>query len=319
MRGRVAFLGAALSAPRLLRILSLVAAAGFGLAPCGVRPCEAQVTPGFIENFDNPPDPAGWTGGPSPTNPGTGGKDGAGDGFLRVATPSLGHLGAHSGLSTSYAGDYLAAGVNQIKLWLSDIETDDPLEIHLSIGNGTHLWTRNAGFLPPHGAWAEYTVDLDGPTGWTRIIGLSGTYQEALQTVDRIHIRHDLAPFVQTPESITGQFGLDGIRLINTNVSVEPRPGAVRPLELRAPYPNPSRGPVTFAMVQHRPSEIRLEIVDVAGRRIRSAVLPEAGAGPRTWMWDGLDQAGNRTPAGAYRVRATGPDGGMSQPLVRIP
>ena len=284
----------------------------------GARLAAAQPVVGFVENFHAADGTAGWTGGSLTSNPGTGGVDGPGDGFLRVATPAEANLGSNSSLSAAFAGDYAAAGVNQIRLWFNDIEIDDALELHLLIGNGTNFWQRNAGFLPPHDAWAEFVVDLDGPTGWTRTHGLSGTFQEALQTADRIHVRHDLAPYVMSPNPIKGDYGMDKVTLASRTVGVEPRPGAVRPLDLRAPYPNPSRGPVTFAMVQHRPAEVRIEIVDVSGRRIRTASLPAAGAGPRTWLWDGLDASGNRVPPGAYRVRATGPDGGMSQPLLRI-
>jgi flagellar hook assembly protein FlgD len=51
---------------------------------------------------------------------------------------------------------------------------------------------------------------------------------------------------------------------------------------------------------------------------VRAEVLPAAGSGLRTWMWDGLDQSGRRAAPGNYRVRVTSDDGGTSQPLVRV-
>lgn len=320
MRRRASLSAVRVLPPSRLRFLSGAAALALLLTLAGARNAASQPVLGFVENFSSAPSTSGWTGGTGPTNPGTGGVDGVGDGFLRVATPAGANLGANSSLSPDFAGDYVAAGINQIKVWLNDIETDEALELHLLIGHGGNFWQRNAAFLPPHNAWAEFVVDLDGPTGWTQTIVVGGplTFTQALQTADRIHLRHDKAPFVQSPDTIKAQYGMDKVTLATSTVSVDPPANVVRPLELRLPYPNPSRGPVTFAMVQHRPSEVRIEIVDVTGRRIRGATLPAAGVGPRTWLWDGLDLSGNRVPPGAYRVRATGPDGGMSQPLLRV-
>lgn len=308
---------AGVSDPRALLHATALALAALAWA---TLPAHGQPVIGYTQNWNPADGLAGWTGGSSNSNPGTGGVDGAGDGFLRVATATVANLGANSSLDPAFAGDYLAAGVNRITLWLNDVDSDDALELHLMIGHGGNFWQRNAAFLPPHNTWAEYVVDLDGPTGWTKTHGITPeTYADALRTADRIHIRHDRPPFTSSPDGIAGQYGLDKVTLTSSTVGVDP-PGAgvVRPLELRAPYPNPSRGPVTFAMVQHRPAEIRIEIVDVAGRRIQSARLPAAGAGPRTWLWDGRDANGNRVAPGAYRVRATSADGGMSQPLLRI-
>ena len=300
--------------------LSRAAVLGTFLLVIAAPAAFAQAVLGFVENFDEAPSTAGWTGGAVTENPGTGGVGGAGDGFLRVATVTVSHLGSNSSASAAYVGNYTAAGINRIKLWLNDIETDDALELHLLVGNSSNFWQRNAAFLPPHNQWAEYTVDLDGPTGWTHIYNIGGTHTwaEAMQNVDRLHVRHDNAPYSNIPNDIAGQYGMDKVQLSSSTVSVDPPASVVRPIELRAPYPNPSHGPVTFAMVQHRPSEVRIEIVDITGRRVFAATLPAAGVGPRTFLWDGRDLAGHRAPAGAYRVRVTGPDGGMSQPLLRI-
>jgi hypothetical protein len=300
--------------------LSRAAVLGLLLTMIAARAAVSQAVVGFVENFNDPPSTAGWTGGADISNPGTGGVDGAGDGFLRVATAAIANLGSNSSLSPAYTGDYTAAGINRIKLWLNDVETDDALELHLLVGNSSNFWQRNAAFLPPHQTWAEYTVDLDGPTGWTQVYNIPGghTWAEAMQTVDRLHMRHDRAPYSNIPDPIQGQYGLDKVLLTSSNVGVVPPASVVRPIELRVPYPNPSRGPVTFAMVQHRSTEVRIEIVDVTGRRVFANTLPAAGAGPRTFLWDGRGTNGQRVAPGAYRVRVTGPDGGMSQPLLRI-
>ena len=58
-------------------------------APAGAAP-----TLGFVEDWP-PGTLSGWGGGSaSYTNPGTGGKNGAGDGFLQVGNTTAGKLGA---------------------------------------------------------------------------------------------------------------------------------------------------------------------------------------------------------------------------------
>ncbi len=160
----------------------------------------------------------GWDGGSDLSNPGSGGIGGAGDGFLLISTPFPTHLGARC-MSSEYQGDWLASGVTKVVLWLDDVNGADPLEIHFAIGNAANFWQYNTGFKPPNNAWQRYSVDLTSEANFTRIIG-QGTFAAALQHVDRIHLRHDLAPFMQSPDPIQGDVGLDGLTLTNDAVPV---------------------------------------------------------------------------------------------------
>ena len=61
------------------------------------------VTPGLIDDF-MAPGTNSWSGGAALSNPGSGGVDGAGDGFLLISrTPFSGNLGARSA-NPSYLG-----------------------------------------------------------------------------------------------------------------------------------------------------------------------------------------------------------------------
>ena len=191
-----------------LLVLSLIAGAA-GAAPLV----------GFVENW-NGTSLDGWTGGSIYTNPGTGGLSGAGDGFLQVSLTSPGHLGT-SCSNTEYGGNWISAGVNKVRFYLNDVNNAQSLEIHFGIGNGTNFWQYNTGFVPTFHAWTLFTVDLSSQTGWTRTIG-SGTFQAALMAVDRILIRHDRAPFQQTPDFTAGDFGIDQLTLTNDAVAVAP-------------------------------------------------------------------------------------------------
>jgi flagellar hook assembly protein FlgD len=45
-------------------------------------------------------------------------------------------------------------------------------------------------------------------------------------------------------------------------------------------------------------------VLDVAGRRVRTLVVREFGAGTRELVFDGKDDAGREVPPGVYRVLA---------------
>jgi hypothetical protein len=294
-------------------LLSLAAALTFTGAAI------AAPTLGFLESWPGA-SLQGWGGGSALSNPGAGGTGGATDGYLRFSTPNGGQrrLGVNS-FGTEYAGDWAAAGITQVRLWLNDVGTDDPLEIHFSVGDGTsNFWQYNVSFLPPHDRWAEFVVDLSSDANWTRIIG-AGTFAQALQAVDRVHVRHDLAPFGQSPDLIDADAGLDRVLLTNGVTGVAPGgPGAPRALELAAPMPNPSRGVVAFSLEMFDGGAVSLEIVDVTGRLVRRAGLAATGPGARAWTWDGRDASGRAAPAGYYRVRAVGAAGGASRGFVRL-
>lgn len=187
-------------------------------------PALAVSTP-FTEDFTDGTT-RGWSGGAFVSSPVTGGVGGTGDGFLRIATENDAFLGSRN-RGIEYAGDYIAAGVTTIKLWLADIEGDQDLDVHVAIGRRTNLWLFNAGFAPTE-EWSEFTVDLTDESLWTQIAGGTAglTFTEALSSADRMLIRHDPAPFAPVgtgPDLITGEVGVDRIQFI-------PAPGAALPL-----------------------------------------------------------------------------------------
>ena len=304
-----------------------IALALAALAICAGRATAVPVV-GFIEEFPGT-STASWSGGTPFSNPGTGGFLGAGDGYLLLENPAASDFGAKAGeaLGPEYVGNWTTAGITRVRIWINDVGADDPLEMHFSLGNGDRLsptanfWQYNVGFLPPLHAWGVYDVDLTSGVDWTRLLG-TGTFANALTIVDRVLIRHDLAPFLpipQHPDLIAADAGIDHILLTNGLVNVDPlTPVAVRPVELAPPYPNPARGPVSLVVRAADAGPVQIQIVDAAGRSVRRAALAAAGTGPRTWLWDGQDDRGRRVPAGLYRVRAFGASGGMSRPIVRV-
>ncbi len=320
-----------LAASRLIPVPTLVApalrfAVFLALAAVALGPSPAPAAPvlGFIEEFPGT-STASWSGGTPFSNPGAGGYLGAGDGYLLLENGFATQFGSKAA-GLEYVGDWTAAGITQIRVWINDVGADDPLELHLSIGKGdqtltANFWQYNVGFLPPLHSWGAYVVDLTAGANWTRMQG-SGTFADALTVVDRVLIRHDLSPYLpqpNPPDAIAADAGIDHLLLTNGLVAVNPfEPRVTHPVELAPPYPNPSRGPVSIAVRAADAGPIAIRIVDAAGRNVRRAELADAGSGPRIWLWDGRDDGGRQVPAGYYRVHASGASGGMSRPIARV-
>jgi flagellar hook capping protein FlgD len=286
---------------------------------------------GFVEEWSGT-SLSGWgVGGTPASNPGTGGLLGPGDGFLKLSSSVVFNYGTFSS-GPEYAGNWTAAGITQVRVWLSDLGTDDPLEIHFGLGRDVHslspnFWVYNIGVIPPVNAWQEYVVDLTAPADWTQTFG-TGTLADALAACEKIHLRHDVPPITPSPEGAMGDLGIDHLVLASPAIldvaSDPPAAGArrvavARPVSLAPPAPNPSRGPVALALETFVAGPVHVEIVDASGRRVRRVELAEGPAGPRSWTWDGTDERGRRAAPGYYRARAWNAAGGTSRPLIRTP
>jgi len=75
------------------------------------------------------------------------------------------------------------------------------------------------------------------------------------------------------------------------------------PTGLRGLSPNPFRAETVLSYGLERPSHVRLEIYDVAGRLVRQLVSCEQPAGTHASRWDGRDAAGVRRASGVYFAR----------------
>jgi hypothetical protein len=69
---------------------------------------------------------------------------------------------------------------------------------------------------------------------------------------------------------------------------------------------------------QARAGAARLEVYDVAGRRLRSIELPAAAAGSRFVPWDGRDGAGQQVGSGVYLYRLSAGGETVSGRLVKV-
>jgi hypothetical protein len=200
---------------RAARFAAAVAWVMAALSTCA--PAHSAPVIGYVDEWSDGT-LGGWGGGATYSNPGTGGFLGAGDGFLVMSTPTLGRLAGFS-TSTAYTGNWRAAGITRLRVRLNDVNADDPLEMHVMIVSGPDLWIDNTGFAPPENAWAEFTIDLGSAAAFTHVVG-TGTFDQAMQSVDRIQIRHDTPPFTQPADLIQADVGIDHVELLGGTVPV---------------------------------------------------------------------------------------------------
>ncbi|MGH2570364.1 MAG: S8 family serine peptidase, partial [bacterium] len=94
-----------------------------------------------------------------------------------------------------------------------------------------------------------------------------------------------------------------------TDVSLVTSPGT---FQLSAPRPNPFASQSTIQYAVPSPgAEVRIDVFDVSGRRVRTLVQGAIPPGRHSVTWDGRDGAGRHTSAGVYFARMEA--GGFSQ------
>jgi hypothetical protein len=75
-------------------------------------------------------------------------------------------------------------------------------------------------------------------------------------------------------------------------------------LAFGSPAPNPARSSTRFAMTLPSAMDVRVEVFDLAGRRVRVLAEGSRGAGSSDLVWDLRDDHGRMLHAGMYLVRA---------------
>lgn len=82
--------------------------------------------------------------------------------------------------------------------------------------------------------------------------------------------------------------------------------------------PNPARGAIRCAFAAAQGQAWALEVLDVAGRRVRALASGTGEGGSLERAWDGQDDRGKPLPAGVYYVRATVGEGQETRRVVRL-
>jgi hypothetical protein len=90
-------------------------------------------------------------------------------------------------------------------------------------------------------------------------------------------------------------------------------------VSLSAAWPQPTRGGARAMLELGTSADVRAEILDVTGRRVRALVDARWGAGWRELAWDGLDAAGARVHAGIYLLDVRAGEMRVARTIVVLP
>lgn len=94
-------------------------------------------------------------------------------------------------------------------------------------------------------------------------------------------------------------------------------PGGAR-FAFAPPAPNPARARATFAVTLPEAGELRLEVFDTAGRRVRALAAGPREPGTHAFAWDLRDDAGRRVAPGLYLARCAAAGEAVTRRVVAI-
>ncbi len=110
--------------------------------------------------------------------------------------------------------------------------------------------------------------------------------------------------------------GEDWTLLRRVSVTVAPAPTAAAPSI--SVWPNPGNPRFHVELSLPKATRVRVSVMDIAGRRVATLHDGPMGAGERTLIWDGMDDAGRAQSSGVYLLDLRGTAGVASRRLVLL-
>lgn len=101
------------------------------------------------------------------------------------------------------------------------------------------------------------------------------------------------------------QFAIDDIYWSGGGTAVQDLADTLKPFTLRPNYPNPFNPSTRMAFSLQEASEVRLEIFDSRGRKVKTLVSDRFAAGEFSVIWDGTDANHSPLPSGLYLYQLT--------------
>jgi hypothetical protein len=188
--------------------------APFLLSAVGLATASWAITLGQIDDFEDGTT-MGWTEGifsPNPpTNVPTGGPEGAGDSYLQNVSSGSIFAGGKMVMfnQTQWAGDYIAAGVTGIELWMANLGADS-LFMRVGVqGALTQFVSTVSVPLAPGSGWQNVSFNLT--TAGMSLVSGTASLSQVLSTVTDLRILSaKLAPSWQG-DRIAATLGVDHI------------------------------------------------------------------------------------------------------------
>jgi hypothetical protein len=181
-------------------------------------------------------------------------------------------------------------------------------------GDGSNVLFRFAvddnnlsGATPDHEVSPWYTVDwlgwklvswnmaTDGTGTWLGDGTLNGTMR-----FDSFQLSYD-----DSLSAASSTVYFDDLRVVTvTSVGVEPETiQTAQKFALHQNYPNPFNPTTTITFTLSEMSNVRVEVFNVLGERVRILTNGRYGAGNYAVIWDGLNASGIQVPSGVYFYR----------------
>jgi hypothetical protein len=149
--------------------------------------------------------------------------------------------------------------------------------------------------------WTQYTLDVQVPTGIN---------VKSLEV--RLHVY----------SRFTGTVYFDdlGVSVIGTSTGVgnDPRNGIPKTFTLSDNYPNPFNPTTMIEYGLPSSSDVRLEIFNLLGQRVRTLVEGNVSAGYHTAVWDGRNDMGQSLQSGVYFYRLQGDRTGIVKKMLLL-
>ena len=198
-------------------------------------------------------------------------------------------------------------------------------------GASYHMW---------YTGWSEYDPDLDPPGDfafghatssdglvWTKTTafnpvltpGTAGSWEDSLIWGPSVSLEGGgFRMWYAGTDGVLFQTG----HATSLNVTGVPRdpsgsPVAVGPATLYQNEPNPFRASTTIRYHVVVPTSVRLEVIDLAGRRVRRLLSSdEVQAGVHALQWDGRDDTGRQLGVGLYFCRLVAPGVAQNRKMI---
>ena len=104
-------------------------------------------------------------------------------------------------------------------------------------------------------------------------------------------------------QGVQCQFALDDIYWAGGSSDGTEDVAAPRPFELRPNYPNPFNPLTNIAFELKEASDVRLEIFNVQGRKVKTLISWQLASGSHSVVWDGTDSGNKPVASGVYFYR----------------
>ena len=185
---------------------------------------------------------------------------------------------------------------------------DGRITVVANFGNATRNGYRIG--LPRAGKWDEVLNNQDPAFGGAGPVNSDPLLSESVPADGR----------AQSVALDLPARGLVVLRWDAATTSVpEPSGDAPAAWGIRQLFPNPAASAATVRFHLEREAPVRVDVVDLQGRRVAGLLDRRLGAGDHEIAWSGMTDRGGAAATGLYFVRVTTPDGASTRKLTWIP